>query len=183
MKKTILLTLFTITVLSSNAQFTLTPSGMLLTENGSYTITLSKTEEENYDAVKKAIRAILPEAQISEDYMKLIVKDKYKTHDKLPGALKASDWEMDYSFNIEINADKIAISFDKAKPIIQHIKGEGTMNIYPFSGKNNFLAQAGGRQFLFNSKGKICSGGKKLKAFYEQHANNIVKNIETHLKQ
>lgn len=184
-KKTLFLALFTMLVLCCKAQFVLTPSGDLLTEDGSYVIQKIGAEEENYEAVEKAIKAVLPNAQISEDeYMKSFsVRDVYKTHAKLPGALKASDWEMNFSFRVEVDTDKIMITFNRAEAVKAHFGSQiGGQTIYPYSGKNSMLTQMGGVLYLFNSKGKVSKGGKKMKAFYEDHANGIVNSIENNLK-
>ena len=116
MRKYFLLTaLFALMSLCCNAQFKLTPSAGLMTEDGPYTITRSASEAENYEAAKKAVETAISGADIGEiEYEKSFsVTAKYKNRGKLPGALGATDWVIDYTLKIEMSDDKILVSFAK----------------------------------------------------------------------
>jgi len=182
MKKYILLTAFAVISLCCNAQFKLTPSAGLMTEDGPYTILKSGTEAENYNAAKRAVEAAVSGAEIGEiEYEKsFAVTAKYKNHRKLPGALVATDWVIDYTLKVEVTDEKILISFSKVGSLEVWKKGEVLLYIHPTTGKNSFLGNFG-NQYLFNSKGEICKGGKKMVALFEDIANGIVKDIEKNL--
>ena len=68
MRKYFLLTaLFALMSLCCNAQFKLTPSAGLMTEDGPYTITKSGSEVENYEAAKKAVENYLSQNGVLTD--------------------------------------------------------------------------------------------------------------------
>lgn len=182
MRKYILLTAFAVVSLCCNAQFKLTPTAGLITEDGPYTILRSSTEADNYEAAKKAVEAAIPDAQIGElEYEKLFsVVAKYKEHSKIPGALFASDWSIDYTLKVEVTEDKIFISFDKIGSLENRFKNN-YFYVHPTAGKNSMLADLKGGHYLFNSSGQISKGGKKFVALFENMANGIVKNIENNL--
>ena len=184
MRKYFLLTaLFALMSLCCNAQFKLTPSAGLMTEDGPYTITKSGSEVENYEAAKKAVETAISGAEIGEiEYEKSFsVSAKYKNRGKLPGALGATDWVIDYTLKIEMSDDKILVSFAKIGNLEVWKRGEVLQYIHPTTGKNSMLVDITGNHYLFNSKGEICKGGKKMVALFEEMANGIVKEIERNL--
>ena len=184
MRKYFLLTaLFALMSLCCNAQFKLTPSAGLITEDGPYTITRSASEAENYEAAKKAVETAISGADIGEiEYEKYFsVTAKYKNRGKLPGALVATDWVIDYTLKIEMSDDKILDSFAKIGNLEVWKKGEVLQYIHPTTGENSILVDMTGNHYLFNSKGEICKGGKKMVALFEEMANGIVKEIERNL--
>lgn len=183
MKKIFTLAIFATMSLCSNAQFKLTPSSGLMTEEGPYTIMKAGSEAENYEAARRAVEFAIPGADIGDlEYEKsFAVSVVYNAHEKLPGALQATDWSIDYHLKVEAFDGKIEISFTEAGTWVVRRKGEVIQNIYPTTGKNSFSRAVFGHNFLFNSKGKICKGGKKVVAKYEEIANGIVRDIENNL--
>ena len=183
MKKYILLTAFAVISLCCNAQFKLTPSAGLMTEDGPYTILKTGTEVENYEAAKRAVEVAISGAEIGEiEYEKsFAVTAKYKNRGKLPGALIATDWIVDYTLKVEASEDKIQISFSKVGNLEVWKKGEVLQYIHPTTGKNSMFGDITGNHYLFNSKGEICKGGKKMVALFEEMANGIVKEIKKNL--
>ena len=183
MKKYILLTAFAVISLCCNAQFKLTPSAGLMTEDGPYVILKSGTEVENYEAAKRAVEVAISGAEIGEiEYEKsFAVSAKYKNRGKLPGALIASDWVFDYTLKVEVSEDKIQISFTNLGTFEVWQKGEVLQYIHLTTGKNSMREAMTGNHYLFNSKGEISKGGKKMVALFEEIANGIVKDIENNL--
>lgn len=183
MKKYILMTVFTVMSLCCNAQFTLTPSAGLITEDGPYTILRSGTAAENYAAAKTAVEAAIPGVDVGE----LVYEEsfsataKYKNHAKLPGALVATDWVVDYTLKVEVTEEKILISFSEVGSLVASHKGEIIQWIHPTIGSNSMFRDMTGNHYLFNSKGQICKGGKKMVEVFENMANGIVKDIENKL--
>lgn len=45
------------------------------------------------------------------------------------------------------------------------------------------FTQISGIQYIFNSKGVVAKGCKKMKDIFEEYANSLVKNIENNLKE
>lgn len=183
MRKFILSAVFAAISLCSNAQFKLTPSNGLMTEEGPYTIMRTGSEVENYETAKKAVEATITGAEIGElEYEKsFAVSAKYKNHGKLPGALVATDWVIDYDLKVEVSEEKIQIFFTKIGCLEVWKKGEIIQYIHPTTGKNSMLVDMTGSHYLFNSKGQICKGGKKAVLIFENMANEIVRNIERNL--
>ena len=184
MKKNVLSALFAIVSLCCNAQFVLTPSAGLMTEDGPYTILRNGSESENYDAAKKAVEETIPGVEIGDlEYEKSFeASSEYKTHRKLPGAFIATDWNIKYKMKVESAEGKIFISFEEIGYMEVRRKGELMYNIYPTTGRNSMLGDIAGNHFIFNSKGEVAKGCKKLKELFEDIANNIVKDIERNLK-
>ena len=79
MKKNVLSALFAIVSLCCNAQFVLTPSAGLMTEDGPYTILRNGSESENYDAAKKLSRKPSPEWKLETLNMKSLLKQVLNT--------------------------------------------------------------------------------------------------------
>lgn len=183
MKKYILLTAFVVMSVCCNAQFKLTPSAGLMTEDGPYTILRSGTEAENYEAAKKAVEAAIPDVDVGEleNEKSFSATCKYKNHAKLPGALIATDWVVDYTLKVDVTDEKIQISFSEVGSMEIWKKGEVIQYIHPTTGKNSMLRDAMGNHYLFNSKGQIAKGCKKMVLLYENMANGIVKDIEKNL--
>lgn len=166
------------------AQFVLTPSSGLMTEDGPYTIIRDGSESENYYAAKKSIEVAIPDAEIGEaEYEKSFnVTSAFKDHRTLPGALVATDWRIDYTLLIECTDGKIMISFKELGYLEASKKGEVVCCVHPTSGSNSMMGDLLGNHYIFNSKGMVSKGCKKMKTLFEEYANNLVKNIEKNLK-
>lgn len=184
MKRIIIFAVFAVISLCSYAQFVLTPSAGLMTEDGPYVISRDGTEVENYEAVKKAIDKVIPNGEVGEvEYEKSFnVSSAFKGHGKLPGALVATDREIRYTLFIDCYEGRIQISFKELDAMKVTKNDELLFNIYPTIGKNSMSNQLSGIQYVFNSKGKVASGGKKIKVMFEDYANELVKQIESYLK-
>ena len=74
------------------------------------------------------------------------------------------------------------VSFKQIGPLEASKKGEVIMNVYPTTGKNSMLMGVSGIQYIFNSKGVVAKGCKKMKEIFEDYANTLVKDIENNLK-
>lgn len=180
--------LFTLSVLltialCAQAQFMLTPSNGLMTADGGYTISRTGSESENYYAAKTAIQAVIPEVEIADvDYEKsFIAKSVYKHHGRMPGAAAKTDWFLEYALKIEASDDGIIIFFEKTGDIEYQKKGHFLGYVHPTTGSNSLLSDIAGHHYIFNSKGEVARMCKKLVAFYEDFANNLVKDIEEKL--
>jgi len=184
MKRRLCLAAFAVVSIFCQAQFILTPSAGLMTEDGPYIITRNGSEAENYEAAKKAVLAAIPDAKIGDlEYEKSFnATSAIKDHRKLPGALIATDWTIEYTIEIECEDGKVMVSFKHIGAIVVRRKGDVIMNVYPSTGANSMLGQMMGNQYIFNSKGTVAKQCKKLKELYESYANNIAKNIEHNLK-
>lgn len=184
MKRFLFSTIVSVISLFSFAQFKLTPSAGLITEDGPYTILRDGTESENYEVAMKAVEAAISDAQIGElEYEKsFAVTARYKTRGKLPGAMAATDWTIDYDLKVEVAENKILIYFTKIGSLVAKKRERLILTIHPTIGNNSMLRDILGNHHLFNSKGEICKGGKKFVAIYEDVANGIVKEIENNIK-
>ena len=184
MKKFLSLATFLAISVVVQAQFVLTPDAGLMTADGPYTIVREGTEAENYYAAKKAIENVIPNAEIGDvEYEKTFnVTSVFKNHGKIAGAIVATDQKTEYTLEISCTDGKIMISFKNIGCMEITRKGETYMVVYPKTGKNSWLGQVSGQQYLFNSKGEIAKQCKKLVAMYEDNANNLVKCIENSLK-
>lgn len=184
MKKVCLAAMFAAVSLCCNAQFILTPSAGLMTENGAYTILREGTESENYYAARKAVELVIPGADIGEEeYEKsFFVGGTYKNHGKLPGGWVASDWIIPYKIKVETTEGNILISFANVGDMEVRKKGELLCTIHPTSGKNSYLNDLMGSRHIFNSKGQVAKGCKSIKEIYENMANGFIKDIENNLK-
>lgn len=184
MKRFYLLIAFIAITLCSYAQFVLTPSAGLMTEDGPYIINRSGSEIENYNAAKKVIARVIPNAEMGDvEYEKSFnVTSEFKDKGRLPGAMVKTDWIIKYTLLVTCEDGKISISFKDLGEMEVYRKGERVMNIYPTTGSNSMLGQAAGIQHIFNSKGVVASGCKKLKLMFETKANDLVKEIENNLK-
>lgn len=181
MKRLYLIAIVSVISLYCNAQFKLTPSAGLVTEDGPYTIMRPGTESENYEAVWKAVEKAIPDAEMGElEYEKsFAVNAIYKTRAKLPSALIATDWVLEYDLKVEVAEDKILIFFSNIGTLKATAKlGNNTFLFFPTMGKNTMISP---NRYLFNSKGQICKGGKKMVAIFENIANGIVRDIENNL--
>ena len=169
--------------LCCNAQFKLTPTAGLITEDGPYTILRSGVEADNYEAAKKAIKATIPNAEIIDvEYEKSFsVIASCKQHGKLPGDLVASDWVIPYKLKIEASDDKIQISFEEIGTLERRSKRGEVFYIHPTTGKNSMLVDMTCNHYLFNSKGKVGKRAQRYVLFFEEFANGIVKEIENNL--
>lgn len=182
MKKIILSAAFALMGVCCNAQFVLTPNAGLLADNGAYVINHLGTEEENYNIAKKAAISAFSDAQFVdlESNKSFKILYVYKNHDKLPGALIATDWTIKFTLKIETQNDKVLVSFDEAG-IWEAQNKNAAFNMIPSAGKNTMLKSASGITYMFNSKGKPTKGGKKIITAYENIANGIVRDFESEL--
>lgn len=183
MKKILFLVALTMVSICSSAQFVLTPSAGLMTENGPYVINRNGSESENYYAAKEAVEKTIHNVDIGElDYEKSFnALYIYQNRGKMPGALLATDWTIKFHLRIETSEGKIMISIEKAEELEYKRKGETLGYIYPTTGKNSMMNDMMGVHYIFNSKGEVAKSCKKLKAIYENVANDIVKQIENNL--
>lgn len=181
MKKLILFVAFVVATLCCNAQFVLTPSAGLMTEDGPYTIIRDGSDSENYYAAKKAVESAIPNADIGDlEYEKSFnATSVIKEHSKLPESLATHDWQWNYTLEVECADGKIRISFKHIGALEVWKKGEHLQNIYPSIGKNSMFSID---HFVFNSKGTVAKGCDKMKKIFEDCANNLVKSIENNLK-
>lgn len=183
MKKSVFVAIFAAVSLCCDAQFVLTPSAGLMTEEGAYTILREGTESENYYVVKKAVESAFPNADIGElDYEKsFVVSILHKRHSRLFGAMVAGDWEIEFKLKIEAQEGKILISYEKVGTLKWDSKGN-TAFVFPTTGKNSTMLIMANSRYIFNSKGQVAKNCKKAKELYEDIANGIVKDIENNLK-
>lgn len=184
MKRSVIFAIFAAAVtLFCNAQFVLTPSAGLVTEDGAYTILREGTESENYYVAKKAVESAFPNADIGElEYEKSFVAGiLHKSHSKLLGATAAGDWEIEFKLKIEAQEGKILISYEKVGNLKWEAKGT-TAYVIPKTGKNSAMLIMAGSRFIFNSKGQVAKSCKKAKELFEDVANGIVKDIEKNIK-
>ena len=184
MKKSVLFAIFAAVSLFCNAQFVLSPSAGLITEDGAYTILREGSESENYHAAQKAVQSAISSADIGElEYEKsFIVGGTYKNHGILKGGMVATDWVIPYELKVEAAEGKILISFTSTGNMEVWKKGEVLFIISPTMGKNSYLNDMMGHRNIFNSKGQVSKGCKSMKELYENMANGIVKDIEKNLK-
>ncbi|MBQ9203044.1 MAG: hypothetical protein IJ155_02250 [Prevotella sp.] len=184
MKKFFCVAALAVVSLCAEAQFVLTPSSGLMTEDGPYIIMREGTEVENYEAAMQAVGRAIPNAEIGEvEYEKSFnVTSAFKERRKLPGAIVATDWNTGYTLFVECAEGKIMVSFKQIGPLEASKKGEVIMNVYPTTGKNSMLMGVSGIQYIFNSKGVVAKGCKKMKEIFEDYANTLVKDIENNLK-
>ncbi len=184
MKNLVLTAVLFLISICCNAQFKLTPTAGLITEDGPYTILRNGTETDNYEAAKKAIKVTIPSAEIIDvEYEKSFsVITSYKKHGKLPGDLVATDWAIPYKLKIEASEDKIQISFEEIGSLERRDKKGWVFYIHPTSGKNSMLMDMSNNHYLFNSKGKVGKRAQRYVSFFEEIANGIVKDIENNLK-
>ena len=146
-------------------------------EGGVHTILRQvETESENYYEAKKAATSAYPDANIREiEREKSFVVDiLHKRHSKLPGAMVASDWEINFILKITASESNIQISFEK----LGNLKWEGGDLIFPTAGANIMMTMY---RHIFNSKGEVAKGLKKAKLLYEEIANGIVRDIEKNI--
>jgi hypothetical protein len=185
MKKCILLMfLGALIPVCCNAQFKLTPSAGLMTEDGPYTILRFGTETENYEAAKHAVESAIPEVDVGEiEYGKSFsATAKYKNHSKLlPGHLRATDWEIDYTLKVDVTEEKIIVSFSEVGSLVAWVKEGFGIQYHPTIGQNSWVYAITDGGYLFNSKGQISKGHKRLVELYENIANEIIKDIEKNL--
>lgn len=186
MKKIFLSMVLAAISVCGNAQFQLTPSSGLMTEDGPYIIQHTGTEAENYQAAVRAVQQAIPDANIGElEYEKsFMVTYTKKGHEVLPGAFIAHDWSIENKLKIEASEDKISVSFAETGDFVVRYKGEVISIIYPRMGKTSFQELLAQICYLFNSKGKLAKnvkGASKLVEKYEQMANEIAKAIESKL--
>ena len=85
------------------------------------------------------------------------------------------------AYKVDVTDEKIQISFSEVGNMEIWKKGEVIQYIHPTTGKNSMLRDAMGNHYLFNSKGQIAKGCKKMVLLYENMANGIVKDIEKNL--
>ena len=187
MKKRVLFSIFVVVSLCCNAQFVLTPSSGLMTEDGAYTILREGTESENYYAAKKAVNTAFPNADIGElEYEKSFVTGiLHKEHGKLPvsGAYLAGDWKIEFKLKIDTSEGKILVSYEEVGMLEwESRKVNSTWYIIPAMGNNSIMAELEQKRYVFNSKGQVAKGCKKTKILFEDVANSIVKEIENNLK-
>lgn len=184
MKRIICFAVFASLAFCCHSQFILTPSAGLMTEDGPYIIQREGTESENYYAAKKAVENAIPDAEIGDlEYEKSFnASSTIKDRRKLPGALIATDWTIDYTIEVECTDGKVMISFKNIGALKAKKKGEVIMNVYPSTGENSMLNQIMGVEYIFNSKGVVAKGCKKLKEIFEEYANTIATKIENNLK-
>ena len=183
--KRFLLALFVTMSQLCNAQFVLTPSAGLMTEDGPFVIKREATEAENYYAAKKAVEQVVAGANVGDqEYEKsFLVTSAFKEHKRLPGALIASYWTVEYTLEIDCSDGQISISFKELGPLaVASKKGEVFGHVYPTTGRNSMIGNIMGAQYVFNSKGEVAKGCKKLKEIFEDFANNLAKDIENSLK-
>ena len=183
MKKSVLFAIFAAVSLCCNAQFVLTPSSGLMTEDGAYTILREGSESENYYAAKKAVQSAFQNADIGElEYEKsFVVGILHKRHSKLYAAMVAGDWEIEFKLKIETQEGKILISYEKVSPLKWEAKGNTSL-VFPTTGKNSAALIMANSRYIFNSKGQVAKNCKKAKELFEDVANGIVKDIESNLK-
>ena len=185
MKRLIWLAVFTAVSVCCKAQFVLTPSAGLMTEDGPYVISRNGSEAENYEAAKKAVLSAIPDAKIADlEYEKSFnASSAIKDRRRLAGALVKSDLTIEYTLEVECEDGKVMVSFKSNGPMeLRTKKGELFMNIYPTTGSNSMLTQVAGVQHIFNSNGNVAKQCKKIKELYESYMNDIVKSIENNLK-
>ncbi len=183
MKKCVLFAIFAAVSLCCNAQFVLTPSAGLMTEDGAYTILREGSESENYYAARKAVQSAFTNADIGElEYEKSFVASiLHKSHGRLFGSLAAGDWEINFKLKIETQEGKILISYEKVGSLEWESMGN-TSFIFPTTGKNSAALIMANSRYIFNSKGQVAKNCKKAKELFEDVANGIVKDIESNLK-
>lgn len=179
---TVILSLFSV---FSNAQFKLYP-GVLKANDGPYTILRNGLEADNYEAAQRAIETAVPDAVVNpleygKSYSVLILHTYYG---KLSDVV-ARYWDFSYVMKVEAFDDKIQISFDEIGTInVWNVKDEILSERFsPTSRKHTLMTElAGDDRPLFNSKGKVAFGCKKIILKTEEIANGIVKDIENNLK-
>ncbi|MBQ6749752.1 MAG: hypothetical protein IJR02_03150 [Bacteroidaceae bacterium] len=184
MKKIFLAAMFAVVSLCCNAQFVLTPSAGLMTEDGAYTILREGTESENYHAAKKAVELAIQGVDIGDlEYEKsFLASSIQKGNRRFPGGWSSCDWSILFKIKVETFDGKILISFDSVGNMEASKKGEILAVVYPTMGKNSYLNDLMGQRYIFNSKGQVGKGCQVFKDMYEEIGNSIVKEIENNLK-
>lgn len=184
MKRSILLAVMAMVSVFCNAQFKLTPTAGLMTEDGPYIIQRNASEEENYEVAKQAIMNTIQGAEIGEQEVEntFYVTSKFADFSKLPGTLFKLHWRIDYKLKVQVTEDKILIYFDELGSLVTTLKNQSYEYI-PQSGKNSqWILNTKEIMYLFNSSGEVATGASKLVKFFETKANELVKTIENNIK-
>ncbi len=166
MKKYFLLAIMSLFTFIAKAQFVLTPSDGLKSEDNRYTIKRIGNELENYCAAKEAVKAVIPGAVIVDvEYEKVfLVKAEATIKAKVAG------WPLTlagpYTLKFEADNGAILTSFE----YLGELKNTGKRDIVliPGTGVNTIMSPF----YVFNSSGDLKQ--KKAKVAIEEWANGLM---------